>query len=154
MPINYKNYPENWKTKIRPAIMERAKNCCEFCGVKNYAYVFRGIINKNQPTEKEVYQNADGDVFDANNSQFLFNDFWVNIYPLTGKPEQKAVKIVLTIAHLDHDINNNDYSNLKALCQRCHNRYDVAHRKESRKINKGLFSLFEEMNMKGASSRG
>ena len=37
MPIDYKKYPSNWKTEIRPAIMERAKNCCEFCGVKHYS---------------------------------------------------------------------------------------------------------------------
>ncbi len=55
----------------------------------------------------------------------------------------KAVaKVVLTIAHLDHDVNNNDFSNLKALCQRCHNRYDIEFRKENRKNNKGVLSLF------------
>lgn len=41
MPIDYKNYPENWKTEIRPAILERANNCCEFCGVKNYSVGYR-----------------------------------------------------------------------------------------------------------------
>ena len=24
MPINYKNYPPNWKTEIRPKVLERA----------------------------------------------------------------------------------------------------------------------------------
>lgn len=56
------------------------------------------------------------------------------------------IKIVLTIAHLDHDITNNDASNLKALCQKCHLNYDKDHhRKNSRAtINKkkGLQSLF------------
>lgn len=33
-------------------------------------------------------------------------------------------KIMLTVAHLDHDPTHNDHSNLKALCQRCHLRYD------------------------------
>jgi len=31
---------------------------------------------------------------------------------------------VLTVAHLDHDISNNELSNLRALCQRCHLDYD------------------------------
>jgi 5-methylcytosine-specific restriction endonuclease McrA len=35
-------------------------------------------------------------------------------------------RIVLTIAHLDHDISNNEPSNLRALCQRCHLRWDHA----------------------------
>lgn len=48
---------------------------------------------------------------------------------LDGK---KLIKIVLTIAHLDHDPTNNNRKNLKALCQRCHNRYDIEHRKQTR----------------------
>ena len=34
MPIDYKKYPKNWKSEIRPSILKRANNCCEFCGVK------------------------------------------------------------------------------------------------------------------------
>jgi len=34
-------------------------------------------------------------------------------------------RVVLTIAHLDHDVQNNDTSNLAALCQRCHLRHDA-----------------------------
>lgn len=41
MPIDYRKYPENWKTEIRPAILRRAHNCCEFCGVENYSLVWR-----------------------------------------------------------------------------------------------------------------
>jgi len=37
MSCDYKKYPSNWKTEIRPAIMQRAKNRCEFCGVKHYS---------------------------------------------------------------------------------------------------------------------
>lgn len=48
--------------------------------------------------------------------------------PKTGKD----AKIVLTIAHLDHTPENCNYDNLRALCQRCHNRYDAKHRKETR----------------------
>ena len=40
--------------------------------------------------------------------------------------------IVLTIAHLDHDPRNNDAANLKALCQRCHNRHDAKDRAKNR----------------------
>ena len=43
-------------------------------------------------------------------------------------------KIVLTIAHLDHDERNHDVTDdrLKALCQRCHLRYDVPEKKKRR----------------------
>jgi len=39
----------------------------------------------------------------------------------------KPVKVVLTIAHLDHDETNHEVSldRLKALCQLCHCRYDA-----------------------------
>lgn len=39
-------------------------------------------------------------------------------HPVTGS------KVILTVAHLDRDTTNNDDSNLKALCQRCHLNYD------------------------------
>lgn len=33
-------------------------------------------------------------------------------------------RVVLTIAHLDHALTNHDLTNLRAMCQRCHLRYD------------------------------
>lgn len=36
-------------------------------------------------------------------------------------------KVVLTIAHLNHDPTDNRPENLKALCNRCHLRYDSEH---------------------------
>ena len=49
--------------------------------------------------------------------------------PKTGKDAY----IVLTIAHLDHTPENCSDDNLRALCQRCHNRYDAEHRKQTRR---------------------
>jgi len=39
-------------------------------------------------------------------------------------------KIVLTVAHLDHTPENCADENLKAWCQRCHNRYDAPMRRQ------------------------
>lgn len=89
-PENRARYPKNWKSEIRPSILERAKNRCEFCGRENHTWFYN---------EK------------------------------TGK----MVKVVLTVAHLDHVPENCDPSNLRALCQKCHNQYDAAHRAETRK---------------------
>lgn len=64
-----------------------------------------------------------------------------NKYPPNWKTEIRpdGVKVVLTIAHLDHDENNWDvpYDRLRALCQRCHLRYDAPEKKRRReqKIN-------------------
>jgi len=32
----------------------------------------------------------------------------------------KVIRVVIQVAHLDHDPANNDHGNLRALCQRCH----------------------------------
>jgi len=48
----------------------------------------------------------------------------------------RAVQVVLTIAHLDHTPENNAHDNLRALCQRCHNRYDQAHRQANAKATR------------------
>ena len=56
----------------------------------------------------------------------------MRLNPKTGK----EVRIILTIAHLDHTPENSDPENLRALCQRCHNLYDAKHRAETRKSNK------------------
>lgn len=128
MPIDYKKYPSNWKTEIRPSILNRANNCCEFCGVKNYDFGFRDkegkFYNDNFIIQQlELYGN---DMFD---DKLL---------------DSKRIKIILTIAHLDHDIKNNDLSNLKALCQKCHLNYDKDHhKKNSRQTFKKKKGLIE-----------
>lgn len=48
----------------------------------------------------------------------------------------RIVKIILTVAHLDHRPENCTDENLKALCQRCHNRYDAPMRAAGRKARK------------------
>ena len=57
-------------------------------------------------------------------------------------------KVILTIAHLDHDINNNNLDNLKSLCQRCHLQYDQKQHKisaaltrKNKKIQNGQLEL-------------
>ena len=44
-------------------------------------------------------------------------------HPETGS------KVILTVAHLDHKPENCADENLKAMCQRCHLRYDAHHHK-------------------------
>lgn len=119
MPIDYKNYPSNWKSEIRPAILERANNCCEFCNIINYSLGYRDVNGIFYSAEK-IIQALE------NNGYDYFEHELNNCYNKKGEPT-KPIKIVLTIAHLDHDTNNNDYSNLKALCQKCHLIYDKEH---------------------------
>ena len=123
MPIRPENkhlYPKNWP-KIRCKILARAA-CCESCGVKNYE---RGIRDKK------------GTLWPLDGLLSVFED--------TGSMiDGKVIKIVLTIAHLDHDPTNNDHENLRALCQKCHNNHDAEHRAKNRKKNREAnFSLFD-----------
>lgn len=56
------------------------------------------------------------------------HNYWP--HPVTGS------YVVLTVAHLDHDITNNSFFNLAALCQRCHLSYDSKHHSLTRKLNR------------------
>lgn len=51
-------------------------------------------------------------------------------HPVTGS------RVVLTIAHLDHQPENVEPSNLRAWCQRCHNTYDAPTRAANRRRRK------------------
>ena len=93
-PENRRRYPQNWKTEIRPAILERAGHRCEGspaypdCRVANYTS-----------------------------------------HPVTGS------RVILTVAHLDHQPENCDPANLRAWCQRCHLTYDAEHHAKTRRQN-------------------
>ena len=50
-------------------------------------------------------------------------------------------KVILTVAHLDHNPENCDYSNLKAMCQKCHNNYDRNHRNETLRYSHNIGQL-------------
>jgi hypothetical protein len=62
-------------------------------------------------------------------------------HPETGS------RVVLTVAHLNHDPSDCAESNLSAMCQRCHLRYDAEHHAKSRRENarnaKACGELFE-----------
>lgn len=45
-------------------------------------------------------------------------------------------KVVLTVAHLDRNKNNNRFINLKALCQKCHLNYDILQHLANRKYGR------------------
>ena len=126
MPCNYKNYHPDWKTVIRPDIMKRAKNCCEQCGVRHYAVGHREN-GRFIPTGGNQWHDM------AGNGELSYKESRELCQHHNEICEDKLIIIVLTIAHLDNDTSNNDYSNLKALCQQCHNRLDVEYRKNNRK---------------------
>lgn len=113
MPIKPENknlYPKNWK-QIRHDILKRANNKCEFCGVENYSLGYRDKDGEFVECEGMAAEAAE----------------------LDG---EHLIKIVLTVAHLDHNPQNNEYENLRALCQKCHLNYDKEHHKKTRRKTK------------------
>jgi hypothetical protein len=129
MPIDYKKYPANWLTEIRPRILERDKNRCKHCDVPNHQIIQR-------------YKNVSA-------YRYLRPVEWEQINQLVHKGYYRSqaikilgfTKIVLTIAHLDQNINNNIDENLAALCQRCHIRHDSKYRKYNRFNKTGQLKL-------------
>lgn len=118
MPIDYSKYPPDWK-EIRQRILDRDGNCCQKCGLRNRQTVYsvpfniRKIVNGNSRYVKQkIWFRSEQDAKRASQVD-------------TGKVS--PVKVVLTIAHLDHDEENWDVSDdrLAALCQMCHLRYDA-----------------------------
>ena len=128
MAIDYSLYPKNWKTVIRPDILKRANNCCEKCGIANHSYIFRSDVN-----------GADYLLFDPVTDQLTYPDGQPirmsetpDEYPIYEPPSY----VRLTIAHLDQDITHNDYSNLAALCERCHLGHDMPVNIRTRRRNR------------------
>lgn len=53
-----------------------------------------------------------------------YRDQWGNFHYHRKESGRHIIRIVLTVAHLNHDITDNRAENLAALCQRCHLLHD------------------------------
>lgn len=98
MPVDYSKYPLDWKTRIRPEILARDGHACKFCRVANGAWL------EAKCCAWPSFRCLD----------------WSKC-----KCGKRRPRVVLTVAHLDRNVENNDYQNLAALCQRCHLRHDA-----------------------------
>lgn len=104
---------------IRQRILSRAKDCCEKCGVENYAVWCEEEDGTRSPTGGNMTHDmaARGELTYAEARDFVEHMKFI-------EPEVRYFVIVLTIAHLDQDPTNNADTNLKALCQKCHLHHD------------------------------
>lgn len=147
MPIkeeNKKRYPKNWKQISEDIRFNRAGNKCEICGLRNYSVGYRDEQGNFIPECGNIILDCYGDGLR-----------YPSLEPLTYKEAKehadfatdndefgnKYIVIVLTVAHLDHQPENCDYSNLKAMCQKCHNDYDRVHRNETIRTSKNAGQL-------------
>jgi hypothetical protein len=91
-------YPKDWSTRIRPAILVRAGNCCEECGVPNHATGYRDTAR--------IFYQAESAPPGARLIRIVLTvAHLANPDPADCRPE-----------------------NLAALCQQCHNRRDAKDR--------------------------
>jgi 5-methylcytosine-specific restriction endonuclease McrA len=122
-PENQARYPKDW-AEISLAVRRRADFKCEWCGVANGELGGRtsqGTWLKAQPV------GTNGMICEwPKVGEFA----WCGNGETEGSAHLRVVRIVLTVAHLDHTPENCALENLKALCQRCHNRYDAPMRRE------------------------
>lgn len=101
MPMDRKKYPPDWEA-ISGRIRARAGNRCEECGVDN-GTMGRRDRSGRWWTEVELTRASVSELIAA----------------FAAVPNTLS-RIVLTVAHVDHDTANNDESNLRCLCQYHH----------------------------------
>lgn len=146
-PENRARYPADWPA-IRERILRRAGYRCEHpgCLARQYSvgwwtrddHGWRWVAlwgqNDNPRTYAEARQVAAEQSFQA------FGDGPV------PAGEQPIIVIVLTVAHLDHQPENCDPENLRALCQRHHLAHDHdlhrANAQATRRAKSGTAELF------------
>lgn len=124
-PENRERYPKDWPA-ISARIRERAGNACEQCKVKNYALGGRtaeGVFLPAAPIGTNCGRTPSGLDWPREGEYSWCYDALFRPHNL------RIVRIVLTVAHLDHTPENCSDDNLRAWCQRCHNIYDAKHRR-------------------------
>lgn len=128
-PSERARYPPDW-ADIRARILKRADGRCEFlcadgsrCDAPDLELIFR---YKNNP---EKWRTPNGN--DCGETD----------------PDCRGVKVVLTVAHLNHQPEDCSDENLKAGCQLHHLRYDAKHHQTNaawtRRAQKKNQELFE-----------
>lgn len=107
MPIDYRQYPKDWKEISRRTIA-KAGNRCELCYAPNGEMICR---DKDDSYPWKLAENLS------------YVEFHTH----------RITRIVLTVHHIDSDKSNNVKQNLISLCQRCHLRLDLQkHMRNSR----------------------
>jgi len=105
-------YPKDWRA-ISKRIRERDGQHCKWCKAPNGKTIARGV-----GSDAGTYMLENGDVHRDDTGRRLGcargSEYEAGSYP----------RIVLTVAHLDHDPTHNYESNLAALCQKCHLAHD------------------------------
>jgi len=124
-PENLARYGADWPAFSRDL---RARfPVCQWCGKPNGARVYA--------TRSGSWALASDDP-----SAVILGPHVLRWWSVTGAPcpppagweHVRALRVVLTVAHLNHAPEDRSPENLRVLCQRCHNRHDAQHRARNR----------------------
>lgn len=125
-------YPIDWPLISRRVRFERARGRCEAC---------------DRPHAALLTQLPDGRWWDETTGRWRDDAgrpaAWPDIVEFTAAATRR---FFLGTAHLDHDPQNSNLRNLRALCQRCHLRHDrdehLRRRRRNRLRRRALGDLF------------
>lgn len=111
-------YPIDWPVLSAAIRFGRANGRCERCG---------------RPHGQAIRQLHDGRWFDEAATAWRGDDGAPALWPDIEAYATIQMKTYhLSAAHIDHDPTNSAWSNLKALCQRCHLQHDRANNQANR----------------------
>lgn len=105
MPFDKTKYSPDWPA-ISLRIRERDGWECKWCGVPHNA-----VIRRLEDGESYTYYG-----------QYTTKAEWDTKW---ARAQPKLIRVVLTVAHVNHDSTDNADTNLAALCQQCHLRHDA-----------------------------
>ncbi len=125
-------YGREWRTVIRPRILERDGHRCHFCRKPNDETVYQIV----EPGRRMWW--IETMLFEPYNKHLLTNTGKLVTVDADSLPLQRGyqVRVVLTVAHLNHDPSDMRDDNLAALCQWCHLHHDQQHHAETRATRK------------------
>lgn len=148
LPLPHLGCPERGVFSVWPPTSKRVQYRVRIpCALPNHWWVCRHakrphLVRYFGRDEAEAYEQAR-----ANIARTLHHHGYSEGYRAIDS-WRDPIQIVLTIAHVDHDPTHNDLSNLRALCQRCHNVWDAPHRDRNRAASRdkesGQGGLFDE----------
>lgn len=126
-------YGREWRLVTRPRILARAGNRCEQCDAPNGEVVHRvhGFWFQTGASWAlgafRRWRTPDGGDWDP-----------PRVTRLGARPEGplRKVRIILTIAHLNHVAGDDRGENLRAWCQWCHLHHDLGHHASTRAARK------------------
>lgn len=145
--MDYSKYPINWRSEIRPTVLQRDNYTCRCCKAPLHAVGYRNKRKEFIAVSGSVLLDAAGQGLSYPSLQRMTAKEAIAIADLLNTMgAHQYFHIKLVVAHLDHDESNWNVSidRLITFCQSCHFRYDAAdnqRRKREKRYQSSLFPI-------------